>query len=354
MANYLIVLCVSLAVALVLVFTKKWHGRFSFDHTEGVQKFHFTPTPRIGGVAIVAGLLTACFISTVSQRDLLTPLMIASIPAFAFGLAEDITKRVGVVARLLATMASGVAACLMSGVAISRADVPVLDTLLTYWPIAIVFTAFAVGGIANAVNIIDGFNGLSSGAVMIILLSLALISQGQGDTDLASIFMLLAASIFGFWLVNFPFGKLFLGDGGAYFTGFALAWLEVLLMARNPGVSPWLVLLATAYPVIEVLYSVWRRMRYKQPTGAPDNLHMHSLIKTQLILPNLHRLPAPLMNAAVSPLMWTYAALPAGLAIVLSKQAVWVLVVAVAGCVIVYHLVYSQLKSTMQTNAADQ
>ena len=346
MQSYLIVLSVSLAVSLILVATKRWHGRFSFDHTEGVQKFHVTPTPRIGGIAIFAGMLTACFVSKGEQRDLLISLMVASVPAFVFGLAEDLTKRVGVTARLLATMASGAGACMISGVAINRADVPVLDTLLTYWPIAVLFTAFAVGGIANAVNIIDGFNGLSSGTVMIILVALALISSKHGDSILASHCMLLAVSVLGFWLLNFPLGKIFLGDGGAYFTGFALAWLAVLLMARNPSVSPWLVLLASAYPVIEVIYSVWRRMRYKQPTGAPDSLHMHSLIKTQLILPNLHRLSAPLKNAAVSPFMWLYAALPASLAVALSGQAVWVLVAALIGCVAVYHLVYVKIERT--------
>ena len=352
MPNYLIVLSVSLAVSLLLVFTKQWHGRFSFDHPQGVQKFHITPTPRVGGIAIFSGLLAGWYVSAGEQRELLRILMIAGIPAFAFGLLEDVTKRVGVVARLLATMASGVVACLISGLAISKFDIPMLDGLLAYWPIAVLITAIAVGGIANAINIIDGFNGLSSGTVIISLLSLSLIARGQGDTVLASCCMLLALAVMGFFLVNFPLGKIFLGDGGAYFIGFALAWLEILLVVRNPSVSPWVMALVTAYPLIEVFYSMGRRIRSKKSAGDPDNLHLHSLIKTQLILPTLKAWPPYLMNAAVSPLVWIYAAIPASIAVGLAGQSVWILVVVFILCALLYHVLYVLLRRTIKVSAA--
>jgi UDP-N-acetylmuramyl pentapeptide phosphotransferase/UDP-N-acetylglucosamine-1-phosphate transferase len=353
MPSFLVVACVSLTVSVLLVLTKRWHGRFSMDHTEGVQKFHTVPTPRIGGIAIFTGLAAGWCVASDAQNALLAPLLIASLPAFIFGLLEDVTKRVGVLPRLLATMGSGVLACWLTGIALNRADVPLLDDLLKYWPVAVVFTAFAVAGIANAVNIIDGFNGLSSGTVMIILASLSTIANIEGDTILADNFLLLGAAVFGFWLVNFPYGKLFLGDGGAYLSGFALAWLAVLLMMRNPSVSPWLVLLASGYPVTEVLYSIWRRKRVKQPTGAPDNLHLHSIIKTQFIIPLLRTWPPLLRNAAVSPLIWLYAALPAGLAILLAKSPLWMVICALSVCALVYHLVYTYfVRNLNQTNEA--
>ena len=102
---------VALGTSLLLVFTKHWHGRFSLDHTEGVQKFHTKPTPRIGGLAIGAGMVAGCALAPAAVRALLGPLLLASIPAFAAGMAEDVTKRVGVKARLLATMVSGALAC---------------------------------------------------------------------------------------------------------------------------------------------------------------------------------------------------------------------------------------------------
>lgn len=343
MENPVIVACASLLVSLVLVLTRKWHGRFSMDHTEGVQKFHTVPTPRIGGVAIVTALVVGWLLSDQMQRSMLSPLLVASIPAFAFGLLEDVTKRVGVTLRLLATMGSGVVACLLTGVTIHRADIMVLDEALRYWPVAMLFTAFAVGGIANAINIIDGFNGLAAGSVMIMLAALAYIAHGQGDVTLASTCTLLGAAVLGFWLVNFPFGKLFLGDGGAYFVGFALAWLAVSLPMRNPGVSPWFATLAIAYPVIEVLYSVWRRMSLGGSAGAPDSLHLHSLVKSQCISPRLKQWPAPLRNAAVSPIIWIFVALPAVAAAMLVERSKWYALLSVVVCVLLYHAVYRYL-----------
>lgn len=343
--NFLLVgLAVSLATGLLLVFTQHWHGRFSMDHTHGVQKFHAKPTPRIGGVAVAAGLVAIWATASGPLNTLLAPMLLASLPAFVAGLAEDVTKRVGVTARLLATMLSGVAAWWLTGVALNRLDIPLLDQVVALTPVAVAFTAFAVAGVANAVNIIDGFNGLSSGTVIILLGALASIAYTQGDPTLAMACLAVGAAVAGFWLVNFPLGKIFLGDGGAYLSGFCLGWLAVLLLMRHPNVSTWLVLLACAYPVTEVLYSVWRRRRARLPSGAPDSLHLHSLIKTQVVLPHLppHWHPR-LRNAAVSPFMWLFAAVPAGLAVWLQNAPIWAAVLALAGCVLWYHLSYRHL-----------
>jgi UDP-N-acetylmuramyl pentapeptide phosphotransferase/UDP-N-acetylglucosamine-1-phosphate transferase len=282
-------------------------------------------------------------------QALLGPLLLASIPAFAAGLLEDLTKRVGVKTRLVATMASGALACWITGIALNRAGIPMVNDLLAWMPLAVLFTAFAAAGVANAINIIDGFNGLSSGAALIALAALGTIAGLEGDAPLVTLCAILAAAVAGFWLVNFPWGKLFLGDGGAYFVGFVLAWVAVLLLMRNPTVSAWTALLACGYPVIEVLYSMWRRWRNKHSPGAPDCRHLHSLIKTQLILPRFPHWNPQLRNAAVSPVIWLYAVLPAGLAVWLEGASRPVLASAFFGCVIVYHLAYRQLAKTCRS-----
>jgi UDP-N-acetylmuramyl pentapeptide phosphotransferase/UDP-N-acetylglucosamine-1-phosphate transferase len=338
-----IVLAVSFFTSLVLVFTKHWHGHFSMDHTHGVQKFHTKPTPRIGGVGIAVGLVTALALAPHETSELLGPLLIAGIPAFVAGLLEDVTKKVGVVPRLLATMLSGAIACSITGIALNRVGIPLINDWLVYGPLAVAFTAFAAAGVANAINIIDGFNGLSSGTSLIVLLALGTMAGTQGDTALALTCAFVAMPILGFWVVNFPLGKLFLGDGGAYLVGFALAWLSVLLLMRNPSVSPWAALLACGYPVIEVLYSVWRRWRDKVPAGAPDSLHLHSLVKMQVVMRFAPHWNPRLRNAAVSPVMWTFAALPAVLAVVLEGSSRLVLATAFVACGVLYHLVYRHL-----------
>ncbi len=344
MSHYLLIgLAAAFGVGVFLVFTQHWHGHFSLDHTHGVQKFHTKPTPRIGGVAVATGLLITWTWAPDDVNELLGPMLLAGVPAFLAGLAEDVTKRVGVAARLLATMLSGLVAWWLTGTALNRVDILLLDDIVAWAPVAIAFTAFAVAGVANAVNIIDGFNGLSSGTVLILLTALGLIAHGQGDPALAMACAAVGVAVGGFLLVNFPLGKIFLGDGGAYLSGFCLGWLAVLLLMRHTDVSTWLVLLACAYPVTEVLYSVWRRRRARLPSGAPDNQHLHSLIKTQVVLRFVPHWNPRLRNAAVSPLMWVFAAVPAALAVALQDTPAWVPMLALAGCVLWYHLSYQAL-----------
>ncbi|HEY1057275.1 MAG TPA: glycosyltransferase [Limnobacter sp.] len=305
--------------AAFLAATKRWHGKLSLDGSTGVQKFHTTPTPRIGGLALLVGLLMvhANVPSTAlgnSVYQTLTLLLAAGLPAFGIGLMEDFTKRVSVKIRLLATAASGLLAALFLGAAIRQVDVPGLDFLLTFAPFALVFTSFAVAGVSNSINIIDGFNGLAGGVVVLILGTLSLIAYEVADPTVMVLCLLGAGVVLGFLLVNFPRGFIFLGDAGAYSLGYYVAMMAVLLVARNPGeVSPWAMLLACGYPVIETLFSIYRRVsrRRRHNPGAPDASHLHSLVYRRLvsrkIMPGAK---AWKRNAATSPFMWAYAAVP--------------------------------------------
>jgi len=308
-------LTVSLVCSLLLVATTRWHGRFTLDATRGIQKFHSVPTPRIGGLAIMVGLIFACVVARPAQQELFAPLLAAAAPAFLFGIAEDMTRRVSIGARLLATMASGVACWALTGVSIEATGITVLDAGLSWLPFSVLFTAFAVGGLANAVNIIDGFNGLASGTVIIGLLALGVIALDSNDPELATLCFTVSAVTVGFFLVNFPFGKLFLGDGGAYLLGFLLAWLAVTLVNRNPDVSPWAPLLACAYPIYETVFTIMRRLWCRRHPGRPDSCHLHSLVKIAIAGRYFRKFSAPMRNALVSPFSWVLAAVPALLAV---------------------------------------
>jgi len=333
----------SFAVAWVTVVTQRYHGHFSIDGHTGIQKFHTNPTPRVGGLAIASGAVCA-YLTTPSGdlQNLLWPLLVAGIPAFLFGLIEDLTKEVSVTARLLATMVSGFTGWMITGSSITSVHVWGFDYLLGFTVFSVVFTAFAVGGIANAVNIIDGFNGLASGTVVIIFVGLAFINLQLADVELARICVLFAAITFGFFVVNWPWGKLFLGDGGAYFLGFAIAWTSVLMMARHPEISAWALLVACAYPILEVGFSVWRRKKRHLNAGDPDRLHLHSLVKRRFIWRLMPNATNGVRNSMTGATMWLAALLP-----VLLASQFWNNPPALMGCcvglVVLYSLVYGRL-----------
>jgi UDP-N-acetylmuramyl pentapeptide phosphotransferase/UDP-N-acetylglucosamine-1-phosphate transferase len=140
-----------------------------------------------------------------------------------------------------------------------------------------------LGGVANAINIIDGFNGYASLTCTIAFIGFALIAFQVGDQNLAFVSLILAAAALGFFWVNWPFGKLFLGDGGAYFLGFSLAWIAVLLIERNPSVSAFSALVICILPITEVLFSIFRRRVRNDHPGKPDSLHFHSLFQRRYV-----------------------------------------------------------------------
>jgi UDP-N-acetylmuramyl pentapeptide phosphotransferase/UDP-N-acetylglucosamine-1-phosphate transferase len=332
----------SFAVALLTVLTRDWHP-FSMDVPGAVQTAHHHPTPRIGGVGIFLGLALAwALLPSGETRGMLGIVLVAGLPAWLFGLAEDVTKRVGVLPRLLATMCSGALACYLSATALTRVDLPWVDAALAWWPLAVLFTTFAVGGVANAVNIIDGFHGLASGTSMVALLAVGALAAGAGDLPLAVVCGLAAAAVGGFWLVNYPWGKLFLGDGGAYFTGFALAWVALLLPMRNQSISPWASLLICAYPFIEVMYSMARRRLQRLQVGQPDNQHLHSLLFSQLVRKRFPNWGRTAQNAAVAPMVWLAALLLAGLAAAFQTSTP-ALAALIALAALAYHGVYRWL-----------
>jgi UDP-N-acetylmuramyl pentapeptide phosphotransferase/UDP-N-acetylglucosamine-1-phosphate transferase len=339
---------VSLIVAVLLVWTKDWHGKFSMDFTDGVQKFHTAPTPRIGGVAIAIGVIIGYAASSrdpaaAEKRAILASIILAGVPAFVFGLLEDLTKRVSVTARLMATMASGALGWAITGVSIAHVAVPGLDWLLGFTVLSVMFTAFAVGGVANSINIIDGFNGLAAGAVLIMLAAFGFIARTIGDIPLAFSCLVIAGAVFGFFLVNWPSGRIFLGDGGAYFVGFALAWIAVLLPHRNPSISHWVSLLVCAYPVMEVLFSYVRRtIRVNHHPSQPDQLHMHHLVHTKIVQHLFSGTSKAQHNGLTSPFCWLFAFIPALTAILMYRNTNWIIGATAIFC-FAYIMIYRRL-----------
>lgn len=304
-------------------------GGGMLDHDlSGPQKFHARPVPRVGGLGIAFALL-ACLVFLLWAHPryghFLGLLLLCAVPAFGAGLIEDFTKLVSPAKRLGATVLSAALACWLLGAQITRSDIPGLDMLLQYSAVSVLLTLVAVAGIANSVNIIDGFNGLASMCVVFMLAALAYVAFQEGDYVVGQAALAGVGAVLGFFLWNFPLGLIFLGDGGAYFLGFYVAELAILLLVRNPGVSPLFPLLVCVYPVFETLFSVYRR-RYVRalPASMPDGIHLHSLIYRRLLRWAVGDRSARALtrrNSMTSPFLWGLCMLPVVPAVLYYEQS---------------------------------
>ncbi|MXU65137.1 MraY family glycosyltransferase [Oceanomicrobium pacificus] len=298
----------SAALAVLLVVTARFHLSATSDPTVGAQKLHTVPTPRIGGLGLCLALWAGAALLSPDIFPVELVFLACAMPVFLLGLAEDLTGALPVAFRFAATICAGVLFSMVTGFAVTSVGLPGVDAVLATTLGAALFTAFAMAGIVNAVNIIDGCNGLASGTMILMSLSVALVAWRVGDMPLAGTAMLLASVLLGFLIVNFPFGRLFLGDGGAYLAGFLVGAMCVALPARNADLSPWLSLLILAYPVTETLLSALRRMlvRGGRP-GQPDRRHMHSLVYRRFGRRVGEQLQdGRLGNAAAGGLMWVW------------------------------------------------
>ena len=287
-------------------------GSLALDHdVSGPQKFHAHAVPRVGGVGIFAGMVAGVALLSWIKPSLavIAGLLLAcAIPAFAAGLIEDVTKRVSPSQRLLATAVSAALAFWLVDAQITRSDIPGLDLLLALSAGAFVVTLVAVAGIANSVNIIDGFNGLASMCVVIMLAAVAYVAFQVNDPEIGVLGLVGIGAVLGFFVWNFPGGMIFLGDGGAYFLGFYVAELSILLLVRNSEVSPLFPLLVCIYPVFETVFSIYRRRFLRAvPPSMPDGIHLHSLIYRRLLRWAVGDRSARALirrNSKTSPFLW--------------------------------------------------
>ena len=344
LAGFFVLLLTGFASAFtgyLIVRYEALHAHWSFDPVRtGPQKFHATPTPRIGGLGVMAGLFVsgAALLATEqgASSEQFGYLLFASLPAFLGGITEDITKNVSVLARLMLTMVAAAFGVWLLGAVLPRLDVPGVDALLRWTPFAIALTIFAVGGVANAINIIDGYNGLAAGHAVIVLAALAYVSAQVGDSFLFTSALAMLGALLGFLIWNYPKGRIFLGDGGAYLLGFWLAELSVLLVVRHPEVSPWFPMLLLVYPVFETLFSIYRRkvLQGNSP-GQPDRLHLHQVIYARLTKASAGTSDSAIItrqNSLVAPIGWLMSLCCAIPAVLLWKETSWLATASLIFC----------------------
>ena len=321
MALLLISFITALVVTALVIRVSRRHASVLGDtDLASPQKVHARVVPRVGGLGIFLGLgaglfWAICHDSSTASTEVMLALACCSVVVFGAGFIEDLTKRVTPRDRMIATLLAAAGAMWLAGIAIERTDIPGLDPLLQIVGCSFVLTLLAVSGMVNSINLIDGFNGLASMCAAIMLAALAYVAAQVGDLLVLQCALITLGAVLGFFVWNYPFGLIFLGDGGAYLLGFWIAELGILLVQRNPTVSPMFPLLLGAYPMFETLFTMYRRKVIRgRPVGLPDATHLHSLIYRRVMRWAIGRRDAANLlrrNSMTSPYLWVLCSLSA-------------------------------------------
>ena len=286
------------------------------------QRFHDGHVPRLGGMALLLGLIASWCLGIAQaywwddpsslRMGLWVGLwLVVVLPAALGGIFEDMTQRLAVRFRLGLTAISGLLAVLTLGMTVPRLGLPWLDGLLDTVPwLGYGLALLAVTGLPHAFNIIDGYNGLAGMVAMVVCLALAHVALQLGDRALAALLISTAAATGGFLVWNYPRGVLFAGDGGAYIWGVVIALGSIALVQRNAEVSPWFPLLLLMYPVWETVFSIYRKLARGVSPGMADALHLHQLIYRRIVRSVFHDADAArhmlMRNNRTSPYLWAF------------------------------------------------
>jgi UDP-GlcNAc:undecaprenyl-phosphate GlcNAc-1-phosphate transferase len=288
-----IIFILSLALCLLI---SRFHSRdklpalnLRVGDLSAVQATHIHPTPRLGGFAIFIGFIACAFWAPISIKYEVQLIMLAAFPLFVAGLLEDIGYHITPKGRLLAAVFSSLLTAVVLGFWLPRFGLPAIDHYFSFAIIGIPLTLLVCSAMSNAVNLIDGVNGLAAGSSAVSFFGFMLISYQAGQLELMIVLAMIIAAILGFLMVNYPKGLIFLGDAGSYVLGHLIAWFGIVLMVRVAHISPWAILLCAFWPTADTLLAIFRRVWAKVPMMSADRAHFHHITMDILNkIPSIH------------------------------------------------------------------
>lgn len=315
---------------IVMKLSQKFYFFIDKADSDKPQRFHTFGTPRAGGIGIFA-VFVLIFVFFV--REPWSLYLLAGISAiFISGILEDISISVSPKIRLFLQVLGTAIAILPTGIIITDLS-PIV--LLPY-SIGVVFSIFGIVGVCNSMNIIDGFNGLAAGICLMVLGAIFVGAWINEMNFVLFVAALLFGSVAGFFVLNFPTGKIFLGDGGAYMLGFLIAILLGILTQQGEKISAWFGLSVMIYPIWEVIFSIFRKLASNFSAMQPDDKHFHMFVFRKFK-----------SNALTSVFMW-FLNLPFVIFSVAFMNSAHVLIVLSVIFIIIYTLMYYVFKAQVQ------
>lgn len=257
--------------------------RFAFkigaiDIPKDNRRMHKKPTPRIGGLAIVFGFTVATLCFAQPSRQLYGTLAGAAIIA-VMGVIDD-CKNLPAKLKFVIQIIAALVVVFAGDIKIDVFTNPNFLSDNPYWVLpewlSVTLTVIWIVFITNAVNFIDGLDGLAAGVSAIMSISLVFISIRVGEYSIAILGIALMGSCFGFLPFNFNPAKIFMGDTGSTFLGFMLATLSIQGVFKSYAVISFAVpLLILGLPLFDALFAMIRRILRGQSPMTADRGHLH-------------------------------------------------------------------------------
>lgn len=308
---YIIALAVSLVLSVLIV---HFHPLVQTRRNDvsAVQSMHDKQVSRLGGLAVVVATFSTMLLLPAELLDKRTVFLLAAttVPVLIAGILEDLGLNVRPRDRFLAACGSGVLYIILFDQWLMSTHTPVLDYLMQWAPFAILFSVLLSAGVSHAYNLIDGLNGFAGFVAGSAALSLGYLAYASGLADQGVMLVLTFSATVGFLMVNFPSGRIFLGDAGAYVVGHILVWISISLLWMAPEVSAWSILLIFFWPLADTALAILRRLSRGGAIHHPDRLHFHHLALRALEIAFLGRGNRRLANPIASVILLPFAVAP--------------------------------------------
>ncbi len=260
-------------------------NRFKWYDVPNQRKIHTRPIPRLGGVGMfVSFALSTCAVSALlwtasggGDRGVMEPRFLAILGGMALihwmGLADDFHNLRAPLKLLIQIVAAVLVTA--GGFAIRSVSLPYIGRFslgIAAYPVTVLW----IIGIANAINLIDGMDGLAGGISVFAALTMGVVAIIQGRSEAALLALALAGAIAGFLVYNLPPARIFMGDSGAYFLGFMLATIALMGISRIATVGSLIIpLTLLIIPVMDTMAAIVRRVREGRHPFSPDKEHLH-------------------------------------------------------------------------------
>jgi len=309
-------LALSFALALTFASLFRFFGRKDLN-VHKKRAAHSRPTSRLGGLAVCLSILTVMAINNEAWN---VKIAISAFPIFVAGLMEDLGRSIKPKLRLAVGAFSAGLFVYFERYYINDVGIGWVNLALSMTPIAMAFTVFCVVALINAMNLIDGINGLASGKTLIAAFALTWLSNTYNEPNITLLGTAIFTASLGLFMVNYPQGRIFLGDAGAYTLGFLLAVSLITLQNKQPEISAWSILLIIFWPIADMAHSIVRRRIGSQRSDRPDALHLHHVIMRSLVISSCGRISKQSANPLATAIILPMAALPVALGVVYNQS----------------------------------